>query len=386
MAESLAAATLPAIERGNGHGRAPVVIVGAGPAGLATARELTRRGVRYRLFEKGPAPAHTWHNLYDSLTLHTGKHMSALPGLGYPRDTPLFPRRLDFVRYLDSYRERFGLNVETGVEVQRVVPGRASGWTVETSDGAVDAATVVMATGIVASPMVPQFEGQAAYRGRVLHSVEYRRPGPFAGRKVLVVGCGNSGGEIASELAEAAVDVTLAVRSGANVVPLTILGVPVQYIAYGLRGLPDSVKKRVVQMIREMTRLRRGPPVLPVPSYGPLERIPLIGFNLIDAIRGGKVRVMPGIRSFVPRGVLFTNGTEREFDDAILATGFRPALQPLQGHVRVDHAGFALRRDRVISTDHPNLFFVGHNYDATGGLMNIARDAPLVAERIAGGP
>jgi cation diffusion facilitator CzcD-associated flavoprotein CzcO len=377
-------ATLARAERASPPARRlPVAIVGAGPAGLATARELARRGIAYRLLEKGPACADTWRNLYDSLTLHTGKHMSNLPGLAFPHSTPLFPRRADFVGYLDRYREHFGLHVETNAHVQQIAPGNGRGWILETAADTVQASAVVIATGIVSSPFIPPFEGQAQFQGRIMHSVKYLRPGPFAGRRVLVVGCGNSGAEIASELAGAGVDVTLSVRSGANVVPLTILGVPVQYVAYGLRRLPDGVKKMVVSLIGESARLRRGPPVLPVPNYGPLERIPIIGFNLVDAIRAGIVRVVPGIRTFVARGVLFTDGREIEFDDVILATGFRPALQPLLGTVRLDHAGFAVRRDRVTSMDHVNLYFVGHNYDATGGLMNISRDAPIVAARIA---
>jgi hypothetical protein len=174
------------------------------------------------------------------------------------------------------------------------------------------------------------------------------------------------------------------VRSGANVVPLTLFGVPIQYVAYSMRRLPPGGKKVVVGLVQGVSRVRRGPPVLPVPPYGPLEHIPLIGFHLVDAIRSGRVRLAPGIRAFTGNGVTFTDGSHTEFDDVILATGFQPALQPIAPFVRVDGAGFALRRDRVASADRADLFFVGHNYDSTGGIMNIAKDAPLVAQHIAG--
>jgi pyruvate/2-oxoglutarate dehydrogenase complex dihydrolipoamide dehydrogenase (E3) component len=131
---------------------------------------------------------------------------------------------------------------------------------------------------------------------------------------------------------------------------------------------------------------RRGPPVLPRPAYGPLDAIPLIGFHLVDAIRDGVVRVRGGIDRLTRTGVAFADGktpAELPFDAVILATGYSAALAPLGQLIRVDTKGFALRRDRVESADHDHLYFVGHNYDATGGLFNIARDARIVAERIA---
>jgi hypothetical protein len=123
--------------------------------------------------------------------------------------------------------------------------------------------------------------------------------------------------------------------------------------------------------------------VLPRPAHGPLDAIPLIGFSLVDAIREGLVSVKPGIEHLTEEGARFADGSERMFDAILLATGYRPALAPLAGLVSTDASGFARRIDRVTSLDQPNLFFVGHNYDATGGLFNIRRDARLVAGMIA---
>jgi cation diffusion facilitator CzcD-associated flavoprotein CzcO len=125
--------------------------------------------------------------------------------------------------------------------------------------------------------------------------------------------------------------------------------------------------------------------VLPKPPYGPLDAIPLIGFHLVDAIRSGRIAVRSGISELTETGVRFTDGVEDPFDDIIFATGFAPALSPLGNLVRTDAKGFAVRSDRVTSADQPNLYFVGHTYDATGGLYNIRRDAALAAERIAHG-
>jgi cation diffusion facilitator CzcD-associated flavoprotein CzcO len=361
----------------------PVAIVGGGPAGLAAARELAARGIAVRVLERGADAGHSWRNLYDSLTLHTGKHMSALPGMRFPAGTPLFPRRQDFVDYLDAYVRRFDLPVETGAEVEKVERSdERPRWRLHTARDTIRADTIIVASGLMANPVVPVFPGQAGYGGRILHSIGYLRPEPFRGQRVLVVGVGNSGGEIGSELATAGVDVAIAVRSGANVVPLTILGVPIQYVAYGMRRLPPGARRRIADAVARMTEARRGPPILPRPAHGPLDAIPLIGFHLVDAIAAGRIRVRPAIAGLTRTGVRFADGTEEDFDTVILATGFRPALGPLRDLVRTDARGFALRSDRVTSADQPGLYFVGHNYDATGGLMNIARDARLVAEEI----
>jgi cation diffusion facilitator CzcD-associated flavoprotein CzcO len=378
-----------------------VVVIGAGPAGLATSRELARRGVGHVVLERGDRVAYSWANLYESLVLHTGKHMSALPGLRLPRSAPLFVPRGEFVRYLTDYAARFRLPVRTGWRVTAVdrLTSEDGRWRVSaaTPEGRaeIECRALVMATGIIANPRLPGIAGAEEFEragGRLLHAVEYRAPNGFLGKRILVVGAGNSGGEIASELARAGnangnvTDVTIAVRSGANVVPREILGIPVQYLARYIGKLPRKAREAVVRVVGRIVEKRRGPPVLPRPAHGPLDAIPLIGFHLVDAIRAGLVRVRGGIDRLTSTGAVFADGVtpaELPFDVVILATGYNAALAPLGQLIRADAKGFAVRRDRVESADHDDLYFVGHNYDATGGLFNIARDARIVADRIA---
>jgi hypothetical protein len=359
-----------------------VLVIGAGPAGLATSQQLAARHIPHRVLERGDVVGHTWANLYDSLVLHTGKRMSSLPGMRFPSSYPTFVSRGDFVAYLNGYRDSFNLPVETSAPVDRLTP-RPDGWTARTPRGEISARSVVVATGIVANPQIPEIAGRDRFRGRVLHSVEYRRPTEFRGTRVLIVGVGNSAGEIGSELADAGATVTVAVRSGANVVPREILGIPIQYLSYWVRKLPRPVQEVVVAGIQGFSRLRRGPPVLPRPAHSALDAIPLIGFHLVDAIKAGTIAVRPGVAALTAAGVRFSDGREEPFDTVILATGFASALAPLGTLVRRDNRGFALRSDRVTSADHLRLFFVGHNYDATGGIYNIGVDARLVADRVA---
>ena len=363
--------------------RLQALVVGGGPAGLATSAELKRRGIAHAVLERGDAPGHSWINLYDSLTLHTGKHLSTLPGTPFAPDVPLFPTRQHFVDYLHRYAAAHQLPIRTGCAVERLERD-GSGWVARALCGDYRAEAIVMATGISASPRVPAIPGRERYRGRVMHSIEYRRPDGFAGRRVLVVGVGNSGGEIGSELAGAGAKVTVSVRSGANVVPRQIAGIPIQYLSFAMHLLPRPMQRTLAKGVGKLTELRRGKPVLPRPAHSPLDSIPLIGFHLVDAIRSGQVAVRGGLVEFTEAGVRFADGSAEAFDDVILATGFTAAIGPLGDLVRVDARGFARRADRVTSADQPNLYFVGHNYDSTGGLYNIRRDSQLAAARIAG--
>ncbi|MCC6319596.1 MAG: NAD(P)/FAD-dependent oxidoreductase [Gemmatimonadaceae bacterium] len=365
-------------------GASPTLIVGAGPAGLATAAELARRGQPYRLLERGHTIAHTWESLYDSLTLHTGRHMSTLPGLRYPAGTSLFPTRAEFIAYLRRYVTAKGITAELQREVLRLERSDA-GWRAHTNDGdVVDARAVVMATGIVAKPRMPELPGRSDFGGEVLHSVSYLRPTPYVGKRVLVVGVGNSGGEIGSELARAGANVTVAVRSGANVVPRQIGPFPTQYVRYLLGNLPRSMQIKVLGLVQRRLIRRYGESPLPRASVSALDAIPLIGFGLVDAIREGRIQLHHGApAAYTATGVRFDDGVTQDFDVVLFATGYSPAIDSLGTLVQRDARGFAARTDRVTSADQAGLWFVGHNYDHTGGITNIRRDAPLVAAAIA---
>ena len=309
--------------------------------------------------------------------------MSSLPGFGYPKGTPLFPTRDQFVAYLREYAARASLNVETdsdATELRR----NDDGWVAVINGQEVPGRAVVMATGIMSKPQQPELLGRESFEGEITHSVSYRRPDGVIGRRVLVVGAGNSGGEIASELGEAGFDVTILVRRGANVVPRTIAGVPIQYLAASMKRLPRAVKKRVAGLVQRMSELRRGKPVLPRPPWTALDAIPIIGFHLVDAIRNGKVTLKVGtIERLVLGGVAYSDGSRGAFDHIILATGFAPALDPLGALIQRDERGFAIRRDNVTSVDQPGLWFVGQRYDSTGALANIKADAIAVARKLA---
>jgi Pyridine nucleotide-disulphide oxidoreductase len=358
------------------------IVVGAGPAGLAASHELTRAGLEHVVLERGSQIGETWANLYDSLVLHTARRLSVLPGLRFPPATPLFPTRVNFLDYLHRYASEFRLPITTGAEV--VSLRRDNGdWRAATSTGAaLHARFAIVATGIVSNPFTPQIPHRARFSGRVIHSVEYRTPDGFAGQRVLVVGAGNSAGDIASELAHSGAEVTIAVRSGALVVPREVAGVPIQYLAVALARLPRSSQRVIGEWFGHVSDLLRRPAVLPRPGGKDCRQAPLIGFHLTDAIRSGRVHLQGGVAEFTSEGVKFSSGIVQPFDVVLLATGYRATLGLLGSAVRTDGCGFALRDGLVVSADDPSLCFVGHNYDLRGGLLNIGRDARLAVRHI----
>lgn len=353
-----------------------VVVVGAGPAGLATSRELLARGVDHVVLERGQI-GESWRRYYDGLVLHTGRHLSSLPGVPFLRSDPVFIPRGRFIRYLEDYADQLDLPVRPGVDV-RAARWTGDRWELETTDGRWRAPVLVVASGIAASPVIPPIAGADTFAGLIRHSIDYRRPEAFAGRRVLVVGAGNSGGEIAAELSTEAAFVAIAIRSGVVVVPREILGIPSQYLGVLARRLPRVIVDPLIAAGSRL-RARRLPAELPRSSASPLDQVPLIGMHLPDAIGSGAVRVRPGVVAFEGGSIRFADGTAEPFDEVIMATGFRAAIEWLGDLVGRDGRGFARRTDRVTSADQRGLLFVGHEYDASGGLNNIRRDAPVAA-------
>ena len=357
-----------------------VLIIGAGPAGLATAYALKQLGIECRVIERGKQVGYAWTQTYESLTLHTGKHFSHLPGMKFSPSTPLFPSKNNLLEYLSGYVETFKLNIETDCNSTHVshIDNR---WKVDTSREEKRARFLVIATGIISNPFLPALDGQEKFNGRIIHSAEYRKPDGYRDKRVLVIGIGNSAAEITVELARHGVDVTISIRSGANVVPLKLFGVPIQYHSILVQKLPLSVRNMMVKVMEKFIKVLKGPPVLPKPSYSVLDRQPLIGYKIVNEIRKGRVKQRGGIKEFTEGGVVYENGATEDFDDVILATGFRSALGMFDGAISLDERGFA-RRDGVVSVDHPDLYSVGHNYGTIGGLRNIYYDSQLTARLI----
>jgi cation diffusion facilitator CzcD-associated flavoprotein CzcO len=245
---------------------------------------------------------------------------------------------------------------------------------------------VVVATGIADAPYRPSWPGSELYRGAVVHSSEYRNPSPYQGKRVLVVGFGNSGGEIALDLANAGIDVALAVRSPVQILPRELLGFPILAWAILYRRLPARVVDVVNAPILRLAIGRIEDLGLRRASKGPRQmveedgRVPLIDIGTLDGIRDGSIKVRGGIDRLTSEGVIFDDASREQFDAIILATGFRPDLRKLLPDVEgvFDSHGMPLVTGKA--TDATGLYFCGQITSPTGQLREIGIEAQQIAD------
>jgi cation diffusion facilitator CzcD-associated flavoprotein CzcO len=369
---------------------AAVLIVGAGPAGLAVGGALALAGRRALLLEAGADVGTAWRHHYTRLHLHTVKELSALPGLPFPAAAPRYVPRQGVVDYLEAYAAHHGLQVHCGEAVDSIV--REDGaWRVRSAAGGTwRAAAVVLATGANAMPAWPELPGREAFGGRVLHSHDYRDAAPFAGQRVLVLGLGNTGAEIALDLCEAGIATTVSVRSPVNIVKRDVLGRPTQRTGMLLARLPPAWGDRLGSWLRDLTvgdlsRLGlRTPAISPLRQLRETGRTPVIDLGTLDRIRAGQIAVRPGIRTLTAAGVRFDDGREEDFDTLLLATGYRPAVQALFPATTLPLDARGLPQAVIGRGEAAGLYFVGYELNRPGGLLNtIASQARQVALALA---
>ena len=365
-----------------------VVVIGAGPGGLAAAAMLQRAGFRVLVLERGDVAA-AWRSRYDRLHLHTVRWLSCLPGYPMPRSFGKWPSRDRVIEYLQRYAERAALEVRTGVEVQRL--DRAGGaWNVVTAGGVIEAERVVVATGYSNAPYVPDWPG--SFSGRIVHSTDYRNPVGYAGRRVLVVGAGNSGGEIAVDVADGgAEEVLLAVRTAPTIVRRDTFGVPSQLLGIATAHLPAPLVDWIGRTIRRITIPDLAPQGLPAPArpYSDFLRrrvIPILDVGLVDAVREGRVRVVAALERFEAGAAVLADGGRLLVDDVIAATGYRPALEGLVGHLGVlDGRGEPLVHAAQEHRQAPGLHFIGYQVTLGGTFRLIGIEAKQLAGALSGG-
>jgi indole-3-pyruvate monooxygenase len=364
-----------------------VLVIGAGPAGLAVAGCLVQRGLRPVVIEKAAAVAASWRGHYDRLHLHTVKALSALPGLPFPAACPRYVPRQGLVDYLLSYAERYAIAPHLGEAAVAVTPV-AGGWQTETAAGRrIVVCAVVVATGANHSPRLPTYAGQGLFAGRILHSHAYKNAAPFAGQRVLVVGMGNTGAEIALDLSEQGVRAALSVRSPMNIVHRDVLGRPTQVTSIALARLPIAWGDAIAKVFRNLTVGDlsrwgiRTSDVSPLRQLRELGKTPVIDIGTLARIKRGEIKVHPGIESFMPHALRFVDGTEAPFDAVIFATGYEAQLQRLfpGTDLPVDRNGMPV--DVVGRGALAGVYFVGFDIRQPGGLLRaIGAEATDVAQ------
>lgn len=312
------------------------IVIGAGPAGLATAAELLARGVPTTVLERGPQLGASWAARYDGLRFNTSRRSSALPGAPFPRQFGQFPTRDQYLGYLQRYAAARGVTVETGVEVTGI--RRDEGiWSLATATGERRGRHVIVATGVFNRPHRPGWAEDHSFDGEVLHSSAYRGPAEFADSTVVVVGAGSSGMEIAYQLATGgARKVLLAVRTPPNILFREVGGVPGDLPAPLLFHLPSGLADRMLFAMQRRMIGDLSAHGLPRPTQGMMARQKadgsgpaVVDVEVIDAIRSGAIECVLTVVGLDGDSVVLADGRQEQADAVILATGYRTGLPEL---------------------------------------------------------
>lgn len=364
-----------------------ILVIGAGPAGLATSACLRRQGLPHLVVEREAEIAPTWRRHYDRLHLHTTKRYSGLPFSPWPREAPGYPSRQQVVDYLQRYAWEHHIEPRLGVSVQRV-RRQDQRFMVETSAGPLSPRFVVVATGYNGVAVRPAFAGLDGFAGSVKHASEYKNAEPYLDKRTLVVGCGNSGAEIALDLAEHRVDVAMVVRGPVHVVPRDLFGRPTQQTGILLSPLPIPLRDAIVGTVMRFAvgDLSRWGIVRPRVGINRMivdsGRIPMLDIGTIAKVKEGKIRVLPAVKEVLADRVSFADESTHPFEAIILATGYTPGLSRIiEGFEAIsDSRGRPHRFGE--ESGIAGLFFVGFKNPPTGALREIALEAPRVAAAI----
>ena len=367
-----------------------IVVIGAGQSGLSAALSLKDVGLDPLVLERTDAVASAWRGRYDRLKLNTWRAHSHLPDRPFPKGTPTFPSRDQVVQHLERHAAEEGLEFRFGTEVERI--DRDGGrWHVTTRDGDVHSPQVVVATGYENDPFIPDWPGRDRFDGELLHARDYKRPAPYAGKRVLVVGPGCTGMEIAFDLAEGgAGKVWLAARTPPNILLREgPAGVPGDVIGSVLLHAPVRFADWFANFGRRMDVGDLTEHGLPVPEEGVFSRMYRLGVapaiidkEILGAIKSGAIEIVRGVESLDPRGVALADGATVEPDAIICATGYRRALEPLVGHLDV-LGERGVPRALGPKPAAPGLRFIGY-VPRPGGLGYMAKEAKRAAKAIKG--
>jgi putative flavoprotein involved in K+ transport len=366
-----------------------VLVVGAGPAGLATAACLRRRGIDPLVVDSGGAVGDSWRGRYDRLHLHTPRIQSGLPGRRIPRAAGRWVSRDDYARYLEDYAAQAGVRPRFGVRVARL-DRDAVGWLATADRGPLRARQVVVATGYNGEPLMPAWPGADTFAGELRHAGGYTNAEPYRGRRVLVVGAGNTGAEIAADLAESgAAQVWLSVRTPPNVIPRSLGPVPTTLLGISLDFSPALLADPVNRLLQRRFVGDLTPTGLPVSRQGVVAQAratgttPTIDVGLVAALRAGLVHPVAAVVRFDGAEVVLADGSRLAPDAVVAATGYSRGLAPVVGHLGVlDDRGRPLVRGRATVPGVPALRFVGISNPLKGLLFQIGLDARAAARAV----
>jgi putative flavoprotein involved in K+ transport len=326
----------------NGAPSLDVVVIGGSQAGLAVGYHLAQRGLRFVILDAGSDTGYMWRSRWDSLTLFTPAQYSGLPGMAFPSPKDTYPSKDDVASYLQAYVSAFDLPVRLNAKVTALTQ-RDGACVVATADEEFTASQVVVATGPFQVPFVPPVAGELDEAVFQIHSADYRNPSQLPEGRVLVVGGGNSGFQIAEELA-ATRKVDLAVGKRVPSLPQRLLGKDLFWWLSGIGFMKISTNSRLGRKLAK--------------------RDVLIGSSARGLRRSG-VRLRKRLASAVGRRAVFDDGSEQDIDAIVWATGYRSDFSWIDIPTIKDESGDIIHRRGI--TDAPGVLFIGLTWQHTRG-------------------
>lgn len=379
-----------------------VCIVGAGSSGLTACQVLAARGIPFDCFEKGSTIGGNWRyendngtsSAYRSLHINSARKLMSYRAFPMPDSYPDYPSHWQVAKYFDDYAERFGLTekIAFNTEVVSAAPGD-EGWevTVEGADGerrTESYRAVIVANGHHWKPRWPEppFPGADDYEGEQMHVHDYREPDVLEGKRVLVLGIGNSAVDVAVESSRIAAKTFLAMRRSAYVIPKFLGGKPIDEATPPVATyLPLSVRRFFMKRLLKLAVGEMTDYGLPAPDHKLLEAHPTVSSELLPRIGHGDIGVKPNIERFAGgRTVRFADGSEEEIDLTIYCTGYEIAFPFLDEQVFAARDNRMPLYRRVVSVENPGLHFIGF-IQPLGPIMPLAEaQAEWVADLLTG--
>jgi putative flavoprotein involved in K+ transport len=371
--------------------RAEVLVVGAGQSGLAVSAMLRRRGIEPTIVSRDPV-GNQWRNRWDKLHLHTHRLFSGLPGLRIAGTAEPWVAKERFAAYLQNYADFHQLEPRSGVTLERL-DRSGDGWRVQTSAGPIEARIVVIATGFLNTPRVPDWPGKDSFEGELIHSFDYRTTKRFAGRDVLVVGAGNSGTEIALELAQNGVGrLWNSIRTPPHIIPRNIGRIPITVLTIPSWRLPRALMDWPSRLLQRKTIGDLSGRGVPTPREGLYthkqrdhEHVPIMDTGWVDQVKSGRVKVVAAVERFEGRKVVLSDGSTVEPDAVIAATGYHRGLDGIAGHLGIvgTDNGPQVREAGNEHPGAPGLYFIGYLNSLNGAMWQQSIEARRVARTIA---
>lgn len=368
----------------------PVIIIGAGTAGLAAAHALKQAGVPFQIIEKAERVGESWHNRHPRLMMNTYRDLSTLPGHHFPSGTRAFASRDALVEHMESFVAKEKLAVEHGVTVQRIsrIPG---GYRVETDRGERRARHVIVASGRDRKPILPEWQGIDRFAGTLTHASAFGDAGNYEGKSVLVVGAGNSGFDVMNHLSTIRTGpIWLSVRRSPAVLPRRLLGMTVHRLSPLLAKLPVPIVDGLLSLSQriafgDITRLG-----FPRETEGGASRLRnehvalVVDEGTIAAVRNGRISLVPQVRGFCGQTVILADDSRLSPDVVIAATGYTPGLSDFMPDIDViDGRGFPRINGAEQAADYPGLWFIGMRASLLGDVGSAKLQARAIAAAIA---